>query len=213
MCPKWRPRTSILSRLQHNFLSTLHSCLVEVHRTKVFTLSDQLFELKLPYPCPANLDNFCAPFGILEVEVDWLQWCYYSPTLKKWGLYRIWVVCHSVCLSVCSSFIIFRFPSISWEILYRIYQNFVCALILTRLGLGLLHVIFGTFVTELWPLIYTIISFPFNILRTNGQNLTKFYICIHIDKIYLGIFAHLYQSYGPWFMPKICFRSLSWEQN
>ena len=53
---------------------------------------------------------------------------YYSPALKKWGLYWIWVVRPSVILSV-------------------------------------------------------IITFPLNILRTNCQNFTKFYICIHIDKI------------------------------
>ena len=28
------------------------------------------------------------------------------------------------------------------------------------------------------------------ILRTNGHNFTKFYICIHIDKIYVGIVTH-----------------------
>ena len=28
------------------------------------------------------------------------------------------------------------------------------------------------------------------VLRTNGQNFTKFYICIHIDKIYVGIVTH-----------------------
>ena len=39
-------------------------------------------------------------------------------------------------------------------------------------------------------LIYAKISFPLNILRTNGQNFTKFYICIHIDKIYIGIVTH-----------------------
>ena len=33
------------------------------------------------------------------------------------------------------------------------------------------------------PLIDVRISFPFNILRTNGQNLTKFCIHINIDKI------------------------------
>ena len=41
---------------------------------------------------------------------------------------------------------------------------------------------FPTFVPVLWPLIYAKISFPLNILRTNGQNFIKFYICIHIDK-------------------------------
>ena len=34
------------------------------------------------------------------------------------------------------------------------------------------------------------IVIPFNILRTNVQNFTKFYICIHIDKIYVWIATH-----------------------
>ena len=53
-----------------------------------------------------------------------------------------------------------------------------------------MHVIFLTFVPELWPLINAKILFSFNILRTNGQNFTKFYICIHIDKIYVWIVTH-----------------------
>ena len=27
-----------------------------------------------------------------------------------------------------------------------------------------------------------------------------------------GFLAHLYQSYGPWFMPELCFSSISWEK-
>ena len=69
----------------------------------------------------------------------------------------------------------------------RISPNFIYAFILTRSTLGLLHIIFRAFVPVLWPLIYSKISFPFNILRTNGQKFNKFYICIHIDKIYVGI--------------------------
>ena len=111
-----------------------------------------------------------------------------------------------------------------------------------------------------------IIPCPLNILRTNWQNFTKFYICIHIDKIKLGIvtrhfsqictrvtaldlplnsvstqylenkltefrqilcihwywqdlawdcytfFAHLYQSYGPWFTPESSLLLISWKQ-
>ena len=57
-------------------------------------------------------------------------------------------------------------------------HNFILLFILTRSTLGLLTVIFRTFVLVLWPLIYAKISFQFNILRTNGQNFTKFYICI-----------------------------------
>ena len=72
----------------------------------------------------------------------------------------------------------------------RISQNFIYAFIFTKASLELMYVIFRTFVPELWPLIYAKISFPFNILRTNGQNFTKFYICNHIDKIYIGIVTH-----------------------
>ena len=39
-------------------------------------------------------------------------------------------------------------------------------------------------------MIYAKMSFPFNILRTNGQNFTKFYICTQFDKIYVGIVTH-----------------------
>ena len=46
---------------------------------------------------------------------------------------------------------------------------------------------FRTFVPELWPLVYAKISFPLNILGTTRHNFTKFYICIYIHKIQLGI--------------------------
>ena len=68
---------------------------------------------------------------------------------------------------------------------------------------GLLTVIYRIFATELWPLIYFRISFWVNIFGTNGQNFTKPYIIIHIDKqdlgwvCYLSFFANLSQSYGP----------------
>ena len=65
----------------------------------------------------------------------------------------------------------------------KISQNFIHIFIWTKSRLGLLPVIFGLFVMELWPLNNVRISFPFNIFRTNGQNLTKLYICIYIDKI------------------------------
>ena len=46
-------------------------------------------------------------------------------------------------------------------------QIFVCTSTLTRSSLGLLIVIFGQNLMELWPLIDVRISFPLNILRTN----------------------------------------------
>ena len=69
----------------------------------------------------------------------------------------------------------------------RISPNFVYEFILTRSTLRLLHIIFGTFVPELWPLIYSKNLFMLNILRTNGQILTKLYLTIYTDKIYVGI--------------------------
>ena len=75
--------------------------------------------------------------------------------------------------------------------------NFIYAFILTRSSLGLLHVIFRTFVTELWSLICAQILFLLNILRTNGQNFTKFYICIYIDKINVGIVTHHFSHVFP----------------
>ena len=57
------------------------------------------------------------------------------------------------------------------------------ALILTRSKLELLHVDFRKFVTEKWSLVDVGILFPLNILNTNIWKLTKFCICIGIDKI------------------------------
>ena len=69
----------------------------------------------------------------------------------------------------------------------RISPNFIYAFILIISNWGLLHIIFRTFVPELWPLIYSKKLFLLNILRTNGQILTKLYITIYTDKIYVGI--------------------------
>ena len=71
--------------------------------------------------------------------------------------------------------------------LTEFHQILYYAFILTRSKSGLLHVIFHTFVPELWPLIYSKILFPLNILRTNRQILTKLYITNYTDEIYVGI--------------------------
>ena len=80
----------------------------------------------------------------------------------------------------------------------RISPNFMYAFILTRSTMKLLHIIFHTFVPELWALIDSKILFPLNNLRTNGQFLTKLYITIYTDKIYVGIvschFSHICTS-------------------
>ena len=62
------------------------------------------------------------------------------------------------------------------------FRQFFSALILTRSSFRLLHDIYDLFVTELWPKIYVRISFLLNIFRPNGQNLTRLYKCIYIEK-------------------------------
>ena len=66
---------------------------------------------------------------------------------------------------------------------YFVQPNFDYTLTMLRSRLEFLIVIVYKFDTELWPLIHVRISFPLNILRTKGQNLTKFCTHIHIDKI------------------------------
>ena len=70
---------------------------------------------------------------------------------------------------------------------------------------------------ELQPLINVRNWFLLNILRMDGQNLTKFCKHIIIDKICgcyskASFFANLQQSYSPWMMSEIGFCSISWER-
>ena len=51
---------------------------------------------------------------------------------------------------------------------------------------------FGSFATELRPLIDVRIEFLLNISKTNRPNKTKFCIHIIIDKIYFGIVNHCF---------------------
>ena len=101
------------------------------------------------------------------------------------------------------------------EQINRISPNLICAVILTRSTLGMLHIIFCTFVPSYGPYFRPKISFPIwvNILRTNWQNFTKYYTCINYWQVlcrdcYTLVFSHLYQSYGPWFTEKFRFRSI-----
>ena len=61
-------------------------------------------------------------------------------------------------------------------------------------SLGLLHVIFRTFLPELWPLIYAINLFPLNILRTNSQNFTKFNTLFNLVPSQNLVCALVYQT-------------------
>ena len=114
-----------------------------------------------------------------------LIWVIIAMLWERARLYRILVVCHSIPSSARHNF--FHFRSISWGLFYRIYPNFVCALIFAWSSLGLLHVIFPKIVPELRPLIYAKISFPLNILRTHRQNFTKFYNAPILTRSSLGL--------------------------
>ena len=84
---------------------------------------------------------------------------------------------------------------------------------MARSSLRLLHIIFHKFVTELWPLIYAEILFLLNILRTDI--FSPLYMHSYWQDLawdcYMSFFAHWYQSFGPWFVPKFHFPSISWE--
>ena len=102
--------------------------------------------LKCSNECPSKCMNLIQ----IKTPISELSW----PHFKKWGLYWIWVVRYSVRHSVCHSVhpSQFCFRSISWEQIDQIIPNCVYVLILTRSSLRLLHIIFRTFVLELWPL-------------------------------------------------------------
>ena len=116
------------------------------------------------------------------------------------------------------------FPLVSWVGCGTwLYQFLIFAPLLT---FGLLHIIFHTFVPELWSLIYTKISFPLNVSRTKERILPNFIyafiltrstmgllhiVFLHWD-CYTSFFAYYYQNNGPWFTSKFCFSSSSWEQ-
>ena len=57
------------------------------------------------------------------------------------------------------------------------FDQFAYALMLTRARLGLLHVNFHKFTTQLWHMVIFKVSFLLNILGTNRWNLTRFCIC------------------------------------
>ena len=162
-----------------------------------------LFTQKFSFPSPQHFENKLTYNNQILYMVSHLQglaWnCYVSFFPNLYQSYGPWFMPK------------FRFRSISWETIDRILPWFIYKFILTRSSLGLLHVIFRTFVPELWHLIYVKISFPLNISRANWQNFTKFYICIILTRSSLGLlhvfFCKLYKSYGAWFTPE--FRSSS----
>ena len=90
----------------------------------------------------------------------------------------------------------FCFCSISLEQTDWFSLNFIYAFILIRSSLGLLHVIFGTFVPELWPLLYAKILYPLNVLRTNWLIVTKF--CIYafiLIRSRLGLLHMIFRTF------------------
>ena len=107
-----------------------------------------LIDVRISFPL--NLENKMIEFHqILCIDIDknyvgivTCHFCTFIPRL--WPLIDVKNFC---------------FRSISLEQIDKISQNFLYEFILTRSKLELLHLIFGTFVPELWPLIYDRISF------------------------------------------------------
>ena len=68
---------------------------------------------------------------------------------------------------------------------------YIYGLILTRSGLGLLHIIFfGNWYQSCGPLFIQKFRFCSISWEQIGRISTKFYICIHLGRIYLGIVTH-----------------------
>ena len=112
---------------------------------------------------------------------------------------------------------IFFSPSISWEQIDRISPNFIHAFILTRSKLGLLHIIFHIIVPELWPLIYAkfrFCSISWEQIDRISPNLIYAFILTRSTMWLLHIIFCTFEPEfnSPWFTPKFCFCSISWEQ-
>ena len=100
----------------------------------------------------------------------------------------------------------FCFRSLSWELFYRIYPNFVCTLMLTWSSLGLFRVIFQNLYQSHgpWFLRQNFISAQYI-----ENNLTEFHQILYMHSYwqdlawncYKSFFAHVYQIYGPWCLP------------
>ena len=75
------------------------------------------------------------------------------------------------------------FSSISSEQMDEFWYNFVYSLINTRSMLFLMLIIFGQFLTELWPLTDVRSLFTLSVLWIQLFNLIKFCTCIDIDKM------------------------------
>ena len=121
------------------------------------------------------LENKLTEFyQVLYMHSYWqdLAWdCYTSFFLHLYQCYGPWITPK------------FRFCSISSEQIDKMSPNFIYAFILTRSSLGLLHIILIHLCQSYGPWFTPKFHVPLNILKTNRQNFTKFYICIHIDKI------------------------------
>ena len=82
-----------------------------------------------------------------------LCYCICSPALKKGELYRIWVVCHSVRLSVCSFIIIFSFPLNIFRTLLLNFTKFcMCLFHITKIYFGIITHHFSLIFTRVMAL-------------------------------------------------------------
>ena len=110
----------------------------------------------------------------------------------------------------------FSFRSISWEQIDRISPNFMYALIFTRSSLGLLQVIFRTFVLELWLWFTPKFSFSSISWEQIDRISLDFIYAFIFTRSSLGllhaVFCTFVTELWPLIYAKFCFRSISWEQ-
>ena len=137
------------------------------------------------------LQNFVSAQYLENQSVEFHQILYMHSSWQNlaWDCYlHFSEICTRVmALDLRLNFISVQYLENKWT---KFHQIFIYAFILTRSTLGLLHIIFRTFVPELWPLIYAKISFPFQYFENKRTEFNKFNICICIDKIYVGIVTH-----------------------
>ena len=81
--------------------------------------------------------------------------------------------------------------------------NFIYASILTRSSLGLLHVIFGIFVPELWPLIYAKICFHSISWEQMDRISLSFIYAFILERSTLGLLHIIFCTFVPELWPLI----------
>ena len=135
----------------------------------------------------------------------------YSPTLKKWGLYWIWVVCHSVIRSFFNTII----PSfrhnffVSAQYLENSFIEYKEILYVHLYWHDLAWDCYTTFLGYWFMPKFCFRSISWEQINRFSPNFIYAFI---LTRSSLGLLHIIFYTLGPWFTPKFCFRSISREQ-